>query len=208
MERPMYARPDSSRQGTTQLPEMNQSTKGIERPDAVVTTSNPVIGFLYSVSRTAGGEYWPVCLGENTIGRADDCDICLKEMTVSDHHAVLNIRQMKTTKKLLISLSVTGKNGGFVNDIEVASTPESCQSGDILTIGDNYKLYLVAVNAFELGLSVSPDFIPDSIAAIPVAQGGFPFTEDLYDSSRRREDGTMAMDGSSPMSDMGGTQVL
>ena len=87
MERPMYARPDSSRQGT-QLPEMNQSTRGIERPDAVVATSRPVIGFLYSVSRTAGGEYWPVCLGENTIGRADDCDVCLKEMTVSEHHAI------------------------------------------------------------------------------------------------------------------------
>ena len=152
----MYTRPDFSRQGT-QLPEMNQSTKGIDRPDAVVATSRPVIGFLYSVSRTAGGEYWPVCLGENTIGRADDCDVCLKEMTVSEHHAILNIRQMKTTKKLLISLSVTGKNGGFVNDVEVASTPESCQSGDILTIGDNYKLYLIAVNAYELGLSVSPD---------------------------------------------------
>lgn len=203
----MYTRPDFSRQGT-QLPEMNQSTKGIDRPDAVVATSRPVIGFLYSVSRTAGGEYWPVCLGENTIGRADDCDVCLKEMTVSEHHAILNIRQMKTTKKLLISLSVTGKNGGFVNDVEVASTPESCQSGDILTIGDNYKLYLIAVNAYELGLSVSPDFIPDANAAVPVSQGFDNFTENPYDSSRRREDGTMAMDGTPSTTDIGGTQVL
>jgi hypothetical protein len=40
----MYYRPDVSRQGT-QLPEMNQSTKGIDRPDAVVATSRSVIGF-------------------------------------------------------------------------------------------------------------------------------------------------------------------
>lgn len=204
----MYSRPDISRQGT-QLPEMNQISKGIEREDAVVATSRPVIGFLYSVSRTAGGEYWPLCIGENTIGRADDCDVCLKEMTVSEHHAILNIRQMKTTKKLLISLSVTGKNGGFVNDIEVASTPESCQSGDILTIGDNYKLYLVAINAYDLGLEVSPDFIPDANAAIPVTTPeNFGWTENLYDASNRRQDGTLNMDGSADAGDSGFTQML
>ena len=204
----MYSRPDSSRQGT-QLPEMNQFSKGIERADAVVATSRPVIGFLYSVSRTAGGEYWPVCIGENTIGRADDCDVCLKEMTVSEHHAILNIRQMKTTKKLLISLSVTGKNGGFVNDIEVGSKPEDCASGDILTIGDNYKLYLVAINAYELGLSVSPDFLPDANAAIPVTSPeNFGWTENLYDASNRRQDGTLSMDGSADSSDSGFTQML
>lgn len=204
----MYARPESSRQGT-QLPEMNQISKGIERPDAVVATSRPVIGFLYSVSRTAGGEYWPVCIGENTIGRADDCDVCLKEMTVSEHHAILNIRQMKTTKKLLISLSVTGKNGGFVNDIEVGSKPEDCASGDILTIGDNYKLYLVAINAYDLGLAVSPDFIPDANAAIPVSSpDSFGWTENLYDASNRRQDGTLNMDGSADTGDSGFTQML
>ena len=210
MARTMYTRPEESRRGTTQLPEMNQISKGVDRADATVATSRPVIGFLYSVSRTAGGEYWPLSIGENTIGRSDDCDVCLKELTVSEHHAILNIRQMKSTKKLLITLSVTGKNGGFVNDTEVGSAPIDCASGDILTIGDNYKLYLLAVNAHELGLTVSPDFIPDGSSSFstPVSPDYEDRTRDPYDHTERREDGTLNMDGSSSSNYTGYTQML
>ena len=33
----------------------------------VIQTGKPVLGFLYSVSRTAAAEYWPLCQGPNTI---------------------------------------------------------------------------------------------------------------------------------------------
>ena len=57
--------------------------------------SKPVMGFLYSVSRTPLGEWWPLYVGPNRIGRAANCEISLQEASVSDNHATLVIRKMQ-----------------------------------------------------------------------------------------------------------------
>ena len=196
-----YARPSNSTAGTM-IPGMNEIAEKVDRSDAKIGTSKPVVGFLYSVSRMAAGEYWPLTVGNNVIGRAEDCSVRLQELTVSSHHAVLNIRQMKTTKKLLVSLDVTGTNGGFVNEEEVGLEKVPCKNGDKITIGDNYVLYLVVLDANELGLKVSEDFKPadsESMADVnldPEAEPG-TMTTDLYDPSRRAASGTrtMGLDG-------------
>ncbi len=133
----------------------------------------PVVGFLYSISRQGIGEYWPLHIGRNTIGRSEDCDVCLQERTVSDLHAALNIKQMKTTHKLLASLKDEGsKNGMFINDEELDYDSHSCKNHDIITIGLHYKLLLILIDAEELGLTVSEEFLEDESA-----EDSYPYHE-------------------------------
>lgn len=205
----IYSRSGASSEGT-HIPDVENAISSYAEPksreekkDRSLVSSEPVVGFLYSVSRTPSGEYWPLHLGENTIGRDEDNDIVLSEMTVSGHHATLNIRRMKTTKEYLADIYVRGVNGGFVNEEEVRKEAE-CKNGDFLTIGDNYVLYLILVNPFELGLKVAEGFAPAEEAA-PVKEekrDEFDLDSDrtsasgrLYDSSRRPVGGTEGMDG-------------
>jgi hypothetical protein len=52
-------------------------------------------GFLYSVSRSAQGEYWPLYVGSNSIGSSVACSIVLEDVSVSEIHADLVIRKMQ-----------------------------------------------------------------------------------------------------------------
>ena len=52
-----------------------------------------VVGVLFSISHGLLGEIFPLYLGRNVIGQTANCDICLKEMTVSSEHAILYIRK-------------------------------------------------------------------------------------------------------------------
>jgi pSer/pThr/pTyr-binding forkhead associated (FHA) protein len=123
-------------------------------------TGKPVVGFLYSVSRTPAGEFWPLHIGQNTIGKAPSCDICLKEGTVSTDHAVLVVRKMKNPEKVIASISdARSTNGTMLNGVSLGFTAEECKNGDIITIGENYELFLILVDPATLGLSVSKDFI-------------------------------------------------
>ena len=203
----MYSRSGAASEGT-HIPDVEMAISSA--PEAkpreekkTLVSSEPVVGFLFSVSRTPSGEYWPLHLGENTIGRDADNDIVLPEMTVSGHHATLNIRRMKTTKEYLADIYVRGVNGGFVNEEEVRKEAE-CKNGDFLTIGDNYVLYLILVNPFELGLKVAEGFAPAEEAPAPKEEKRDEFDLDtdrtsasghMYDSRRRPVGGTEGMDG-------------
>ena len=147
------------------------------------------------------GEYWPLHIGSNKIGRSGNCDICLKEGTVSDIHAELNIKQMKTTHKILASIKDIGsKNGIFVNEEELDYSAHECFNNDLITIGLNYRLLLILIDTQALGLTVSENFIPieeeedvDFPFAAPKGTGG---SFNPYDHNNRpMNNGTVAMDG-------------
>ena len=92
----MYSRtttPDMGSRGTM-VPGMEEVAPNVGRHESSAKGGAPVVGFLYSISRQGIGEYWPLHIGSNKIGRSGNCDICLKEGTVSDIHAELNIKQM------------------------------------------------------------------------------------------------------------------
>lgn len=207
--RDLYARKATPHKGTV-LPELNKLSGGGKVVDNQ-SEGEPIAGFLYSVSRTAGGEYWPLHFGENTIGRAEDCDICLREMTVSEHHATLYIRKMKTKPDFIVDLEVRGKNSGFVNNEEVGRESVACKDRDFLTIGDNYVLFLILLNPFELGMQVAENFLPAEEEAKdfpPAGPHNHPGrTDDLYNPANRVENGTMTLDGASDVN-YGHTQVL
>lgn len=148
----MMGHDSSAKQETVQASQPKMKT---------ANSGKPVIGFLYSVSRTPAGEYWPLHIGRNTIGQGAESDICLLEGTVSLNHAVLVVRQIKNTGNIIAAISDTqSTNGTMINKETIGFSAVECHDGDILTIGDNYELMLILVDAAKLGLSVSKDFIP------------------------------------------------
>lgn len=140
----------------TQFPGMGQNSK------ADNAQGKPIMGFLFSVSKTSIGEYWPLYVGPNTIGRGSDCSICLKEASVSEHHATLVIRKMQNRGEnngVLVYVQDSGSMyGTMLNGVTLDFNPKQCENGDIITIGANYELYFILVDTESLGLSTKNEF--------------------------------------------------
>lgn len=206
-----YARGGQENSRGTVVPGMNGMAPKVESAKNTVPAV-PVVGFLYSISRQGFGEFWPLHVGSNKIGRSSDCEICLREATVSDLHASLNIKQLKSTKKLLASIRDEGsKNGIYVNDEELDYDAHNVKNHDLITIGDNYRLLLIIIDAEEHGLTVSENFQPTEETPSsnrPNYPGENSTSMDnLYNAANRVENGTVAMDGGTDM-DFGHTKFL
>lgn len=185
---------------STAIPSTVATAPSLDREQAVV-------GFLYSVSRKGIGEYWPLHLGSNTIGRSDSCSIQLKEQTVSEKHAVINIKKLKTTDVLIASVRDEGsKNGMFLNDEELDYDNHTCKNGDIITVGSNYQLLLILINASQYGLKVSEDFQAIEEAPKPAKNSSSVYAP----KPKHRDDGgTVDLAGNSPFfNDTNKTQFL
>lgn len=148
----------------TCVPGMGQNKLG--EPE----TQKPIMGFLYSVSRTSCGEYWPLYMGLNTIGRGTNCSVRLSESTISENHAELVIRQMKNPDGILAFVKdAISTCGTMLNGSSLNLEPQECHNGDIITIGEHYELYVILIDAKALGLTKCEDFRP-----VESALGGMP----------------------------------
>lgn len=178
-------------------------------------SGKPVLGFLYSISRTPQGEFWPIYQGQNTIGKDAECDIQLPEGTVSGEHALLVVRKLKKPEKVIASLADSrSTNGTMLNGESLGFAAVECQNGDIITIGDNYELYLILIDATAIGLSVASDFVP-----VAAQQQGPSFDDDFDPGSTKPgfdpnpfgpqpytpTGGTVGLDGTSGFGTHGGT---
>lgn len=131
---------------------------GIVSPS--VPNQKPIVGFLYSISKSSSGEFWPLRIGSNSIGRSADCDICLCEATVSEQHAVLVVRQMKNPEKIIASIcDARSTCGTMINGESLGFDQRECLNGDIITIGEHYDLYFILIDAKQIGLNVCRDFM-------------------------------------------------
>jgi pSer/pThr/pTyr-binding forkhead associated (FHA) protein len=159
-----YTRDNSNgpQNGGTVVPGMEPYSPATEQSHKPhFASGKPVVGFLYSISRQGYGEYWPLHIGPNTIGSDPKCNICLKEMTVSSQHAELVIRKMKNPEKMVASLSDThSTNGTMINKESLSFSAVECFNNDIITIGENYVLVLILIDATALGLSKAEHFLP------------------------------------------------
>ena len=198
----------------TYVPGMHENAPGVNPAVAAQKNDTPVIGFLYSISRKGIGEYWPLHLGTNTIGRSYENDVCLKEMSVSDKHAVISIKQMKSTHKLIASIRDVGsKNGMYLNDEELDYDNHPCQSNDIITIGANYKLLLLLIDAEEYGLTIADNFVAtDEDDVMDMSMGDFQpmndSTQNPYSTDNRNIDsGTVDLNGGQSIKP-GGTKFM
>lgn len=223
-----YARP-AGRQAGTIWPGMEEksipgnSQTGVTRQTA---GGKPIAGFLYSISRTGVGEYWPLHVGQNLIGRSPECDIVLPEGTVSARHANLHINRMKKPAKTEATISHLGAmNGVEVNENSVSvAHPMECVNGDIITIGECYQLLLILIDTKALGLQVAENFIHVEEADIP-GPGPGPVFEDrstrhpadfphfdgpdsFYDGGARPTDSTVGMDPTQQEFRSGGTKPM
>lgn len=207
-----------------------QSGRGQEcepsRPRQTSYVGKPVLGFLYSVSRIGAGEYWPLYMGANTVGKNPNCDITLPEATVSDKHATITVRKAKG----MVSANIkddTSTIGTKVNGEDIGFDSLQIQNSDIVTFGENYQCVIILVDAEKLGLSVSKSFIPvdtededsddynDPMDNVPhfgdrrTQPGGFsPYQEGPTNwghGGGGPTDGTVGMDGSSVGNNKGGT---
>ena len=226
-----YRRSSHSSQRATRVPGINPQS-GVQQGvpplmentyqprvgKAFFNSEKPVLGFLYSISRTAAGEFWPLHQGPNTIGQSEDRDIQLLEGTVSFNHAILNVRMMKNPEKMIAFITdTTSTNGTMVNGESLGSAPKDCKNGDVIVIGDHYELYLVLLDPATLGLKVAEDFIPiekESMqdVQIPFGLNEEPLTRDYVNDPYSRmgggyvpNNGTVGLDGSSGNINKGGT---
>lgn len=188
------------------------------------STGKPVVGFLYSISRKGIGEYWPLHIGQNSIGNSQKCNICLREGTVSEEHAILMVRKMRNPDKTIASIcDARSTNGTMLNGESLAFSAVECKNNDIITIGENYQLVLLLIDSKALGLSISEGFIamdqvPDSYNEKPMYDSD-EMINSSYDSygnlpnqnfdpyTNHYTDGTVGLDGSTD-SEPGGTKTL
>lgn len=195
-------------------------------PPKKMQSGKPIVGFLYSVSKTGLGEYWPLQLGKNSIGQSKDSDIVLSEGTVSSNHAVIIIRQGKNGIIAAIKDSES-TNGTMINGEPIDFAAEECHDGDIITIGKNYEFIFVLIDANKKGLSTNPNFITvesdnddfddeDNFYDIPsfnnnpTRHGGDPFNDGptawgTKGNYGNPSNGTVGMDGSISGGNHGGT---
>lgn len=208
-EEGMYTRNSADVQGTY-IPEMHVSSSSSNDAKGKSTMANekPVVGFLYSISRQGIGEYWPLHMGANTIGRDPKNEVQLQEQTVSEHHAVLNVRKMRTSAQVIASIQDKGsQNGIFLNDEELDYESHPCKNGDILTIGVNYQLLLLLINTDEYGLKVSENFTPSQ--QTKTTKKSDPFGGDMYKPHKpKMDDSTVDLGGASPFMSSEATKML
>lgn len=130
----------------------------VPQSNRVIQAGKPIVGFLYSVSRTPLGEFWPIQMGKNTIGQSSDNDIVLLEGTISSKHAVIVTRQGKNG--IIAAIKDTeSTNGTFINGEPIDFSAEECHDGDKITIGNNYQFLFILIDSAKLGLTTNTDFI-------------------------------------------------
>lgn len=126
-----------------------------------MNNQKPIVGFLYSISKHTSGEFWPLHIGSNTIGRSANCDVSLGEATVSEEHAVLVVRQMKNPEKIIASICDSRSTcGTMINGESLGFDQRECFNGDIITIGEHYDLFFILIDAKQIGLNVCRGFMP------------------------------------------------
>ena len=209
---------------SVQSKQASNNTESKDPPQSAkrINPGKPIVGFLYSISRTAFGEYWPLTVGRNTIGSNTSSNIQLAEGTVSGDHAVIVVRQMKNTGNVIAAITDSmSTNGTMLNGETLGFSATECHDGDVITIGNNYELVIVLIDSAKLGLSVSKDFIPIEIEEKENDEEFSPFSNSEtrldgftpYDNSQTPwgnggfspAGGTVGMDGSYSGNNHGGT---
>ena len=123
----------------------------------IVMQERVVVGVLFSISRGLLGELFPVYLGKNIIGLTPNCDISLKEKTVSPEHAILHTRKTETG----LEASITDFNSTFgtqVNETDARYETIPVKENDIITIGSHYQFVIKFFDMEKCGLAEYLDF--------------------------------------------------
>jgi hypothetical protein len=91
----------------------------------------PVLGWLVALNGQHRGEDFRVREGQNTLGTSSDCEIVLRDETVSARHASL---RYKDSKFYLSDLD--SSNGTFLNDSVEPVARVELKDNDVIRLGD------------------------------------------------------------------------
>jgi hypothetical protein len=167
MNTPSFSFPSPVQGNSTAIPGVS-AQPGL----SVKTPQGQIFGFLFSVSKTMAGEFWPLMLGANTLGRGSGNSIILGEATVSETHASIHV--ISRAKKLIVYIKDDQSKTGTLLNGELLRGEADLKNGDVVTIGEHYELYVVLINPYDLGLAEKPDFAEASQAMF-VQQNNVPF---------------------------------
>ena len=98
------------------------------KPPLVIPESSETGAFLLGVSDPVAGLTFRTTIGRNTIGRSEDCDIVLRDSTVSIRHAEIIARAEGCTVTNLMATNGTKVNGQQVQSAQL-------KDGDMIRIG-------------------------------------------------------------------------
>lgn len=126
------------------IPDKTMAVEVPDQPDAVIqkASSAPasrIEGFLVTYSHNKYGQFYPLYLGKNRIGRDSKNDIVVDDLSMSGEHAIILFRG----KQVFIEdrLSV---NGTFLNDGEESIDRERLKDNDIIRMGKTtFKIKII-----------------------------------------------------------------
>lgn len=162
-----------------------------------------LIGVLFSLSAGKMGEMFPLYIGRNIIGSNPECDVCLRETSVSARHAILLIRKMTDAEgEECLTVSVSDANSSYgtqLNGELLGYEKTECYHGDILAFGQGYKLKIVLFG-LDSRLSVAPIF--DRLPELEAKPEEQPGNEQTAPSEPQSADGqdmkTQVLKGAAP----------
>lgn len=130
---------------------------------------SPVAGFLYSLSNGGQAEYWPIRMGVNSIGSGADNDIVLNEASVSEHHAVINVKRNQRNGRFVAGIKDAGSsNGVLLNGEDLDFEMHNCANESIIQVGYNYRLLFLLVDPEKFELKAAEDFQETNVEAEPL----------------------------------------
>ena len=91
----------------------------------------PVVGWFVALSGEQKGEDFRVRDGQNMLGSAPDCEIVIRDVTVSGHHASIRHKDLK-----FILTDLDSTNGTFLNDRAESVAREDLKDNDTVRVGD------------------------------------------------------------------------
>lgn len=186
----LYSRSEAS-DNRTYIPDVSKPSEGVgqgvipqrEQPFGqaegnrqVALQNRVVVGVLFSISRGLLGEIFPLYLGRNVIGQTPNCDICLKEKSVSSEHAILYIRKEENPVRL--NMTITDYNstyGTTVNEMDARYETLPVNENDVLTIGKHYQFLVKVFDVEKARLTEDMGF--EELTDTPMGTG-YPYEED------------------------------
>ncbi len=91
----------------------------------------PVVGWFVALTGEQKGEDFRIRDGQNILGSAPECDIVIRDNTVSSKHASLRYKDGK-----FILSDLDSSNGTFLNDRSEAIAREEVKDSDFIRLGE------------------------------------------------------------------------
>lgn len=174
----------------TMIKEKNEPEKEQLRKDSK-PQQRPLVGFLFSFSKTQAGEFWPLYEGNNTVGSHETCNVALYEEQVSNSHALINAVRKRDEDKLDFRIKDAGSETSTIVDGAqlMMGDVAPLENGSRIVIG-GYELVAVLIDYLAEGFVPNEAFQPAKKAGydLSMLKGMMREKPDNHNSNRTTTD--------------------